>query len=150
MKRVSLKSKSFQISPQELDSARECARDQGVSLNKYLRLAVREKNQGVLQGAEANDTLREIRETVRVAEARRAMEQESQMADLRAEVFIALESSETLLMKALRAFSQFLTPEPQSGDSNGRAVPMQVPGARRADASAPESAADWQRFASRP
>ncbi len=54
-----------------MESARYCAKEQGVSLNKYLRLAV-EKNRGVVQ-AEASDALGDIRATVRESETRNAL-----------------------------------------------------------------------------
>lgn len=108
MGRPSLLTKSFSIAPDELESARYCAKEQGVSLNKYLRLAVLEKNRGVVQGLEASDALGDIRATVRESETRNAMALESLMADLRAEQSAALQANEDLVVKTLQAFSQFL------------------------------------------
>lgn len=108
MGRPSLLTKSFSIAPDELESARCCAKEQGVSLNKYLRLAVLEKNRGVVQGLEASDALGDIRATVRESETRNAMALESLMADLRAEQSAALQANEDLVVKTLQAFSQFL------------------------------------------
>jgi len=106
--RPSLLTKSFNIAPDELESARYCAKEQGISLNKYLRLAVLEKNRGVIQGLEASDALGDIRATVRESETRNAMALESLMADLRAEQSAALQANEDLVVKTLQAFSQFL------------------------------------------
>lgn len=108
MGRPSLLTKSFNIAPDELESARYCAKEQGISLNKYLRLAVLEKNRGVIQGLEASDALGDIRATVRESETRNAMALESLMADLRAEQSAALQANEDLVVKTLQAFSQFL------------------------------------------
>ncbi|MBZ4307137.1 hypothetical protein LAN33_22980, partial [Mycobacterium tuberculosis] len=80
MVRPSLITKSFNIAPDELESSRYLAREQGVSLNKYLRLAVLEKNRGVVQGLEARDALDDIRATVRDFETRTVMVLESLMA----------------------------------------------------------------------
>ncbi|MBH1825912.1 hypothetical protein JY460_01120 [Stenotrophomonas maltophilia] len=77
-------------------------------MNKYLRLAVLEKNRGVVQGLEASDALGDIRATVRESETRNAMALESLMADLRAEQSAALQANEDLVVKTLQAFSQFL------------------------------------------
>jgi len=106
--RPSLLTKSFSIAPDELESARYCAKEQGVSLNKYLRLAVLEKNRGVVQGLEASDALGDIRATVRESETRNALALESALADLRAEQSAALPANEELVVKTLQAFSQFL------------------------------------------
>jgi len=106
--RPSLPTKSFNIAPDELESARYCAREQGVSLNKYLRLAVLEKNRGVVQGLEASDALRDIRATVRDSETRNALALEGALADMRAEQTAALQANEELVVKTLQAFSQFL------------------------------------------
>jgi hypothetical protein len=106
--RPSLLTKSFSIAPDELESARYCAKEQGVSLNKYLRLAVLEKNRGVVQGLEASDALGDIRATVRESETRNALALESALADLRAEQSAALQANEDLVVKTLQAFSQFL------------------------------------------
>lgn len=92
MVRPSLITKSFNIAPDELESARYCAREQGVSLNKYLRLAVLEKNRGVVQWLEASDALGDIRATVRESETRNALALEGLIADLRAEQDAALQS----------------------------------------------------------
>lgn len=108
MGRPSLLTKSFSIAPDELESARYCAKEQGVSLNKYLRLAVLEKNRGVVQGLEASDALGDIRATVRESETRNALALESALADLRAEQSAALKANEELVVKTLQAFSQFL------------------------------------------
>lgn len=108
MGRPSLLTKSFSIAPDELESARYCAKEQGVSLNKYLRLAVLEKNRGVVQGLEASDALGDIRATVRESETRNALALESALADLRAEQSAALQANEDLVVKTLQAFSQFL------------------------------------------
>lgn len=108
MGRPSLLTKSFSIAPDELESARYCAKEQGVSLNKYLRLAVLEKNRGVVQGLEASDALGDIRATVRESETRNALALESALADLRAEQSAALQANEDLVAKTLQAFSQFL------------------------------------------
>lgn len=108
MGRPSLLTKSFSIAPDELESARYCAKEQGVSLNKYLRLAVLEKNRGVVQGLEASDALGDIRATVRESETRNALALESALADLRAEQSAALQANEELVVKTLQAFSQFL------------------------------------------
>lgn len=108
MGRPSLLTKSFSIAPDELEGARYCAKEQGVSLNKYLRLAVLEKNRGVVQGLEASDALGDIRATVRESETRNALALESALADLRAEQSAALQANEDLVVKTLQAFSQFL------------------------------------------
>ncbi|HGM5039264.1 hypothetical protein U4I37_14135 [Stenotrophomonas maltophilia] len=108
MGRSSLLTKSFNIAPDELESARYLAKQQGISLNRYLRLAVLEKNRGVVQGLEARDALDDIRATVRDFETRNAMALESLVADLRAEQDAALQANEELVVKTLQAFSQFL------------------------------------------
>lgn len=108
MGRPSLLTKSFSIASDELESARYCAKEQGVSLNKYLRLAVLEKNRGVVQGLDTRDALDDIRATVRESETRNAMALESALADLRAEQSAALQANEELVVKTLQAFSQFL------------------------------------------
>ena len=77
-------------------------------MNKYLRLAVLEKNRGVVQGLEASDALGDIRATVRESETRNALALESALADLRAEQSAALQANEELVVKTLQAFSQFL------------------------------------------
>ena len=77
-------------------------------MNKYLRLAVLEKNRGVVQGLEASDALGDIRATVRESETRNALALESALADLRAEQSAALQANEDLGVKTLQAFSQFL------------------------------------------
>jgi len=100
--------KSFNIAPDELESARYCSREQGISLNKYLRLAVLEKNRGVVQGLEASDTLSAIQTTVRESEARTFLALESTLADMRVEQAAALQANEDLVVKTLQAFSQFL------------------------------------------
>ncbi len=108
MGRPSLPTKSFSIAPDELESARYCAKEQGVSLNKYLRLAVLEKNRGVVQGLDTRDALDDIRAVVRESETRNALALESALADLRAEQSAALQANEELVVKTLQAFSQFL------------------------------------------
>ncbi|WP_285308808.1 hypothetical protein [Stenotrophomonas maltophilia] len=108
MGRPSLLTKSFNIAPDELESARYCAKEQGISLNKYLRLAVLEKNRGVVQGLEARDALHDIRAVVQGMETRNALVLESLMTDLRAEQGAALQANEELVVKTLQAFSQFL------------------------------------------
>lgn len=115
MVRQSLLTKSFNIASDELERARYCAKEQGVSLNKFLRLAVIEKTRGVLQGLEVTDTLNEIRATARESEARNAMTLESALADMRVEVAAVLQANEDLVTKTLQAFSQFLAqPEPDT------------------------------------
>ena len=100
--------KSFNIAPDELESARYSAREQGISLNRYLRIAVIEKTRGVVQGLEASDTLKDIRATVRESESRNAVALESTLADMRAEQAAVLQATEDLVVKTLQAFSQFL------------------------------------------
>lgn len=115
MVRQSLLTKSFNIASDELERARYCAKEQGVSLNKFLRFAVIEKTQGVLQGLDAADTLGEIRAAARDSEARHALTLESALADMRADVTAALQANEDLVVKTLQAFSQFLVPpEPET------------------------------------
>jgi len=107
--------KSFNIASDELESARYLAKERGISLNKYLRLAVLEKNRGVVQGLEASDALKNIQTTVREAESRNALALESALADMRAEQAAALQANEDLVVKTLQAFSQFLAqPEPET------------------------------------
>jgi len=129
--RQSLLTKSFNIASDELERARYCAREQGISLNKFLRFAAIEKTQGVLQGLDAADTLSEIRAAARDSEARHALTLESALADMRIEVAAALQANEDLLMKTLQAFSQFLaqqepgatTPvKPSAPKSSGRSA----------------------------
>ncbi|MEV5118008.1 hypothetical protein [Stenotrophomonas indicatrix] len=108
MGRQSLLTKSFNISIDELERARYCAKEQGISLNKFLRFAVIEKTRGALQGLEVTDTLNEIRATARESEIRSALALESLMADLRAEQSVAIHENRELVMDTLRAFSQFL------------------------------------------
>lgn len=115
MVRQSLLTKSFNIASDELERARYCAKEQGVSLNKFLRFAVIEKTQGVLQGLDAADTLSEIRAAARDSEARHALTLQSALADMRADVTAALQANEELVVKTLQAFSQFLAqPEPET------------------------------------
>lgn len=114
MVRPSLLTKSFNIAPDELESARYCSREQGISLNKYLRLAVLEKNRGVVQGLEASDTLSAIQTTVRESEARAFLAMESLLADVRAEVSATIsanEDLEKLVVKTLQAFMKTLAQE---------------------------------------
>lgn len=141
MVRPLLLTKSFNIAPDELESARYCSREQGISLNKYLRMAVLEKNRGVVQGLEASDTLSAIQTTVREAESRNALALESTLADMRAEQSAALQANEDLVVKTLQAFSQFLaqqepdaeTPSKQAGSKQSSrraespAAPMVFP-----------------------
>lgn len=108
MGRPSLLTKSFSIAPDELESARYCAKEQGVSLNKYLRLAVLEKNRGVVQGLEASDALSDIRAVVQGLNSRIDLALENALADMRAEQGAALQANEDLVVKTLQAFSQFL------------------------------------------
>ena len=108
MAKATIEKKSFLIPRSEMDVARYSAQQQGVSLNKYLCLAVSEKNRGVVQGLEASDALNDIRATVRESETRNAMALESALADMRAEQSAALQANEDLVVKTLQAFSQFL------------------------------------------
>jgi len=140
--RQSLLTKSFSIASDELEHARFCAKEQGVSLNKFLRLAVTEKTRGVLQGLEATDTLKEIRATVKESEARHALALESALADMRVEVAAAVQANEDLVMKTLQAFSQFLSSsEPSQGSPR-------KPRPEAEKASSKPDTADWQRYAS--
>ncbi len=142
MVRQSLLTKSFNIATDELESARYCAKEQGVSLNKYLRLAVLEKNRGVVQGLEASDALKDIRTTVREAESRNALALESTLADMRAEVAAAVQANEDLVMKTLQAFSQFLSTSEPSQESPRKPRPDAAKAPSKPDAT------DWQRYAS--
>jgi len=112
MGRPSLPIKSFNIASDELESARYCAKEQGVSLNKYLRLAVLEKNRGVVQGLETRDALDDIRAVVRESETRNALALESALADLRAEQSAALQANEDLVVKTSSWRSKNPTPKP--------------------------------------
>jgi hypothetical protein len=128
--RQSLLTKSFNIASDELESARYCAKEQGVSLNKYLRLAVLEKNRGVVQGLEASDTLNAIRAAARESESRNALALESALADMRAEQAAALQSNEDLVVKTLQAFSQFLAqqePDAQAPAKQSESKPARNP-----------------------
>jgi|GEM_PF-682325 len=140
--RQELLTKSFNITGDELERARYCAKEQGVSLNKFLRLAVIEKTRGVVQGLDAADTLKEVRATVRGLEARHALTLESALADMRAEVTAALQANEDLVMKTLQAFSQFLSPSEPSEDSPRKPRP------KVATAPSNPTSTDWQRYAS--
>jgi len=140
--RQSLLMKSFNIASDELESARYLAKEGGVSLNKYLRLAVLEKNRGVVQGLEANDALKYIQTTVREAESRNALALESALADMRAEQAAALQANEDLVMKTLQAFSQFLSPSQPSQGS------PRTPRPETAKTPSKPDATDWQRYAS--
>ena len=143
MVRQSLLTKSFNIATDELERARYCAKEQGLSLNKFLRFAVIEKTQGVLQGLDAADTLNEIRAAARESEARHAMTLESALADMRAEQAAALQANEDLVVKTLQAFSQFLAQqEPE-------AQPKQPASKKAQGPVTPESSADWRRHANR-
>jgi len=140
--RQSLLTKSFNIATDELERARYCAKEQGISLNKFLRFAVIEKTQGVLQGLDAADTLNEIRAAARESEARHALALESALADMRVEVAAAVQANEDLVMKTLQAFSQFLSsPEPSQGS-------LRNPRPEAVKASSKPDTADWQRYAS--
>lgn len=142
MKRAPLKIKSFNISSDELEGARDCAREQGVSLNKFLRLAVVEKTRGVLQGLEATETLNEIRAQVKDWRAEQVQSQDLLLADLRAEFAFATQAHEDLVMKTLQAFSQFLSPSEPTRESRRKS--------RTETATAPSNptSTDWQRYAS--
>jgi hypothetical protein len=140
--RQSLLTKSFNIASDELERARYCAKEQGVSLNKFLRLAVTEKTRGVLQGLETTGTLKDIRATVRESEARHVLALESALADMRVEVAAAVQANEDLVMKTLQAFSQFLSSsEPSQGSPRN-------PGPEAATAPSSATSLDWQRYAS--
>lgn len=142
MVRQSLLTKSFSIASDELERARYLAKEKGVSLNRYLRLAVVEKNRGVVLGLEAMDTLNDIKATVREAEARNALALECLLADLRAEHSSAIRDNEKMVIDVLKGFSKFLAQaEPDS---------PQAPARKASSASPPsESSANWQRHASR-
>ncbi len=142
MVRQSLLTKSFNIATDELERARYCAKEQGVSLNKFLRFAVIEKTQGVLQGLDAADTLNEIRATARDSQARHALTLESALADMRVEVAAAVQANEDLVMKTLQAFSQFLSPSEPSEDSPRKPRP------EVATATSNPTSTNWQRYAS--
>jgi len=140
--RQSLLTKSFNIATDELERARYCAKEQGISLNKFLRFAVIEKTQGVLQGLEATDTLNEIRATARESEIRSALALESLLADLRAEQSVTIHENRELVMDTLRAFSQFLSPSEPSQESLRKSRP------EAATAPSNPTSTDWQRYAS--
>lgn len=142
MVRQSLLTKSFNIASDELERARYCAKEQGVSLNKYLRLAVLEKDRGVVQGLEAIDTLNAIRAAARESEIHSALALESLMADLRAEQSVAIHENRELVMDTLRAFSQFLSPSEPSQESLRKSWP------EAATAPSNPTSTDWQRYAS--
>jgi len=145
--RQSLLTKSFSIASGELESARYCAKEQGVSLNKYLRLAVLEKNRGVVQGLEASDTLSAIQTTVRESEARAFLALESLMADLRAEQDAALQDNRTLILEALRGFSHFIAE--QQADHEAPAEPPAAKPHRGPSPTPSDNSADWRRHANR-
>lgn len=142
MVRPSLLTKSFNIASDELERARYCAKEQGISLNKFLRFAVIERTQGVLQGLEATDTLNEIRATARESEIRSALALESLLADLRAEQSVAIHENRELVMDTLRAFSQFLSTSEPSQESPRKPRPEAAKAPSKPDAT------DWQRYAS--
>jgi hypothetical protein len=142
VKRALLKQKSFNISNDELEDARYCAKEQGVSLNKFLRLAVVEKTRGVVQGLEATDTLNEIRAQVKDWRAEQVQSQELLLADLRAEFAFAAQANGDLVMKTLQAFSQFLSPSEPSEESPRKSRP------EAATAPSNSTSSDWQRYAS--
>lgn len=147
MSRPSLLMKSFNIAPDELEQARYCANEQGVSLNKYLRLAVLEKNRGVVQGLETRDALDDIRATVRDFETRHAMALESLMADLRAEQGVAIQDNRKLIIEALRGFSHFIAE--QQADHEAPAEPTAAKPHRGPSPNPSENSADWRRHANR-
>lgn len=142
MIRQSLLTKSFNIASDELERARYCAKEQGISLNKFLRFAVIEKTQGVLQGLDAADTLKEVRATVRGLEARNALAHDSLLTDLRSELTAGIQANEDLVMKTLQAFSQFLAPSEPSEESPRKSRP------EAATAPSNSTSTDWQRYAS--
>ncbi|TNX93278.1 hypothetical protein FIU09_22370 [Stenotrophomonas maltophilia] len=147
MGRPSLLTKSFNIAPDELESARYCAKEQGISLNKYLRLAVLEKNRGVVQGLEARDALDDIRATVRDFETRSVMVLESLMADLRAEQDAALQDNRKLIFETLRGFSHFIAE--QQADHEAPAEPTAAKPHRGPSPTPSDTSADWRRHANR-
>lgn len=149
MGRPSLLTKSFNIAPDELESARYCAKEQGVSLNKYLRLAVLEKNRGVMQGLEARDALHDIRAVVQGMETRNALALESLMTDLRAEQSAALQATEELVVKTLQAFSQFLAQQDPDAEVPGKAAPKKAPARSTTQPTPSDTSADWRRHANR-
>ncbi len=147
MGRPSLPTKSFSIAPDELESARYCAKEQGISLNKYLRLAGLEKNRGVVQGLETRDALDDIRATVRESETRNAMALESLIADLRAEQGVAIQDNRKLVIEALRGFSHFIAEQQADHEA-----PVEPPAAKPHRGPSPnpsENSADWRRHANR-
>ncbi|MBN5175092.1 hypothetical protein JY453_01385 [Stenotrophomonas maltophilia] len=147
MGRSSLLTKSFNIAPDELESARYLAKQQGISLNRYLRLAVLEKNRGVVQGLEARDALDDIRATVRDFETRNAMALESLVADLRAEQDAALQDNRTLIFETLRGFSHFIAE--QQADHEAPAEPPAAKPHRGPSPTPSDNSADWRRHANR-
>lgn len=149
MGRPSLLTKSFSIASDELEGARYCAKEQGVSLNKYLRLAVLEKNRGVVQGLDTRDALDDIRATVRESETRNAMALESALADLRAEQSAALQANEELVVKTLQAFSQFLAQQDPDAEVPGKAAPKKAPARSTTEPTPSDTSADWRRHANR-
>lgn len=148
MGRPSLLTKSFNIAPDELERARYCAREQGVSLNKYLRLAVLEKNRGVVLGLETRDALDDIRATVRDFETRNVMALESTLADMRAEQSAALQANEDLVLKTLQAFSQFLAQQEPDTEVPAKA-PKKAPARATTEPTPSDNSADWRRHANR-
>ncbi len=149
MGRPSLLTKSFSIASDELEGARYCAKEQGVSLNKYLRLAVLEKNRGVVQGLDTRDALDDIRATVRESETRNAMALESLMADLRAEQSAALQANEEMVVKTLQAFSQFLAQQEPDAEVPTKAAPKKAPARATTEPTPSDNSADWRRHANR-
>lgn len=149
MGRPSLLMKSFNIAPAELEQARYCANEQGVSLNKYLRLAVLEKNRGVVHGLEARDALDDIRAMVRESETRNAMALESLMADLRVEQGAALQANEELVVKTLQAFSQFLAQQDPDAEVPEKAAPKKAAARSTTQPTPSDTSADWRRHANR-
>jgi len=140
--RQSLLTKSFNIASDELENARHCAREMGISLNKYLRLAVLEKSRGEALGLETSKTLSQIRATVRDSESRSALALESFMADLRAEQSASNHENRDLVVDTLKAFSQFLSPSEPSKESPRKSRP------EAATAPSNPTSTDWQRYAS--
>lgn len=149
MVRQSLLTKSFSIASDELESARYCAREQGISLNKYLRLAVLEKNRGVVAGLEASDALSDIRATVRDSETRNAMALECALADMRAEQSAALQANEDLVVKTLQAFSQFLAQQEPDAEVPAKPAAKKAPTRATTEPTPSDNSADWRRHANR-
>ncbi|HDS1088781.1 hypothetical protein [Stenotrophomonas forensis] len=118
-------------------------------MNKYLRLAVLEKNRGVVQGLDTRDALDDIRATVRESETRNAMALESALADLRAEQSAALQANEELVVKTLQAFSQFLAQQDPNAEVPEKAAPKKAPARSTIQPTPSDTSADWRRHANR-